>query len=201
MIRALIVACLLLAVASAFGQGRSIPEYQMAILRFPAVQQELKLTPSQKAKAIAALDVALREYKKLGAGAIRSATVQHLQGLQLKALEPLTEAQKKRLREISLQIIGPYALNSDRIAQKVGLTPSQRAQLSAALLKMTQEARINAERRGPGQTASPGAATRDMLRRQRAQLYAKAESMMTPVQKKRWRALNGKPFDLSRLKA
>ena len=69
----------------------------------------------------------------------------------------LTPAQTKRLRELDLQWRGPLALSDEKLADKVTLTPDQRAKFTA-MLKELRDTRMKAQTSmfSPGGGGFPG---------------------------------------------
>lgn len=139
--------------------------------------------------------------------------VKMLTDLKAQVLGELSQAQIKRLREISLQAVGVTALGDDTVAQRIGLGASQKAQIRKIVEKGLTTA--NDLLRKAGETASKGiknppsdADKAEFQKRLRAE-QAKIQPQLTQIrsetinaalrqlnatQKKAWDGLLGKQF-------
>ena len=112
------------------------------LLQTKAVQKELAITEAQRSK----MNVFAQEFnkqaeayrnelnKKSNNGKIqvtpdRNREIAMLNQLKTKVLGTLSAVQVKRLREISLQAVGVTALGDDAVAQKIGLSETQKKQI------------------------------------------------------------------------
>jgi hypothetical protein len=112
------------------------------LLQTKAVQKELAISEAQRSK----MNVFAQEFnkqaeayrnelnKKSNNGKIqvtpdRNREIAMLNQLKTKVLGTLSAGQVKRLREISLQAVGVTALGDDAVAQKIGLSETQKKQI------------------------------------------------------------------------
>lgn len=150
------------------------------------VQRELNLTDQQKAKINEmqqAQRVAMQELRNLPPEERR----QRMQEIRQKndPTTVLNENQKKRLKELELQWLGPMALMNPETAREVGLTDEQRSKIQGLLMEQMQQMRERFQ--GGGQ---PGA----NLEQARQQLENRILEILTPAQRQKWQQMQGKPF-------
>ena len=195
------------------------------LLPVPSVQKELKLDAKQTAKVLevnAAIDARRRQlFREARADGLFepesmvAITAELQQESEASISRVLTPAQRKRLEQIAMQIMGPLAISSPGVAAKLHLTESQQAAVEQILedRKMINEEIRNARRdmfmasRNP----DPGdRATRDLMVSeanrtiQKSEKYAdqslkKLTQLLNKKQKAALEAKMGEPFDLSKL--
>jgi hypothetical protein len=137
-------------------RAQSIDPFDMAIsnillLQDKKVQADMKVTPDQrlklnehaenaqkKTKAMA--DQLLKEGKKPEMARNDPRVQRHFQGLKKSIMEVLTPAQRRRLREISLQSAGLAAVLEPRVAQRIGMSEAQRKQIETTYRNGQQRA-------------------------------------------------------------
>ncbi len=150
------------------------------------VQRELNLTEQQKAKINEmqqAQRLAMQELRNLPPEERR----QRMQEIRQKndPTSVLNEGQKKRLKELELQWLGPMALMNPEVAKEVGLTAEQQSKIQGLVREQMQQMR--GQFQGGGQ---PGA----NLEQARQQLENRILDLLTPAQRQKWQQMQGKPF-------
>ncbi|MDW8051920.1 MAG: Spy/CpxP family protein refolding chaperone [Armatimonadota bacterium] len=175
-----------------FGFGGRMGRWGMAamLLERADVQRELNLTEQQKAQLRQmreALRAAREELRNLPPEERR----QRMQELRQKydPVNVLTEAQRKRLRELELQAMGPMAFLNPEVADALKLTQEQRARLRAIANEFFNQMRqqFQAGGFGQGQVAQ-------QLRQAREQVEQRMLQVLTPQQLQQWQQMQGKPF-------
>ncbi|GBC90668.1 MAG: hypothetical protein N2045_10225 [Fimbriimonadales bacterium] len=166
-------------------QGRGIAG--MLLMR-PDVQRELNLTEQQKAKINEmqqAMRVAMQELRNLPPDQRR----QRMEEIRQKndPTTVLTDAQKKRLRELELQWQGPMALMNPEIAREVGLTQEQQSKIQGILQEQFQAMRERFQQGG-------GQPDPQAFEKARQELENKILAVLTPAQREKWNQMLGKPF-------
>jgi hypothetical protein len=169
------------------------------ILMNPQVQAELKLTEDQIAKLREALRPAGGPGGPGGAGGGRGgfgADPQAREQMRLeqekKIKEILSAEQYKRYQQISLQLEGPSALARKEIADKVGLSDSQREKIQALI----EEQRATMRDMFQGGAGGDRQAMMEEMQKLRKETDQKILGLLTAEQKKTWEAMLGKPFQL-----
>ena len=111
-----------------------------------------------------------------------------------------TSAQKKRLKEISLQVQGTRALTTDAVVQELGISDSQKEKIN----KAQEEARTKQREAfrklfsGGGKRPSREEMTKK-FREMREQSDKAVLSVLTKSQLAKFEKMKGKPFDTSKL--
>ncbi|RMG27085.1 MAG: hypothetical protein D6724_00465 [Armatimonadetes bacterium] len=172
------------------------------ILMNPQVQAELKLTEDQVAKLREALRPAggpggpggAGGRGGFGGGADPQAREQMRLEQEKKIKEILSAEQYKRYQEISLQLEGPAALARKEIADKVGLSDSQREKIQAIL----EEQRATMRDMFQGGAGGDRQAMMEEMQKLRKATDEKILGVLTAEQKKTWEGMLGKPFQLQR---
>ena len=203
----------LVSAASAVAQIPGFPqipniEYNPLLLMNPQVQKELRLSPTNASKvqttfmseAMKILPVVTSQPGKARLSPAERnrrtfAAVNVMVG-RLAAL--LTPPQRVRLRQLTLQSIGPAAVLQPKVGAALGLTGGQRSSLMRSI--------SDSNARMAGQMQN-GRTVRDWQARMpeltRLQNAAKAEgnqalmATLTASQRAKWKAMLGKPFTLS----
>lgn len=163
---------------------------QFVLLRQPAVQEELKLTAEEKEKI-----------KKLFEGfrdrlieAVENGQRDKMAGLiqeQEKALPTVLNAsQRKRLKEVFIQVQGLWALTDPGISKDLQITTEQKKKIQD-LQKESEEAMKKLFQQG-------GAANRKDAQRKLADFHKQANekglALLTTAQQAKWKELSGEPF-------
>jgi hypothetical protein len=203
----------------------------IVLLQSRKVQAEVGITPAQRKQLNVHADwhrAQLQSYeaelKRLGAAGKPAdpdeRRLASLMGqLKVRVLKELTDAQTKRLREISLQVEGISALLDPVVAARVGLTAKQNKQLQSIFADaakrgtaLQQEALDSAvkpfkasqpknereandlERKINQAIAAAEKRIEPQLQRIRAETHALALKTLTTQQVAVWKRLQGKPF-------
>lgn len=161
----------------------------------PVVQKDLKMTPDQTQKVMGAL-------MRVGQGMVPlankagsdPASMRKMQAeyrrLESAVLAPLNATQRARVRQLTLQSIGPSAVATPAVADALKLTPPQRLRISSAAAAATS-------RMATRMRSAPGTAP-DLRRITAAQKASRVEvgrvvdAVLTAPQKARWRAMQGR---------
>ncbi|MCS6852572.1 MAG: hypothetical protein NZ700_15560 [Gemmataceae bacterium] len=136
-----------------------------AVLRDPAIRQDLKLSEDQLKKLQEAVSKAIDEN--------------------------LTPEQAKRLKQIMLQQRGLDAFNEPRVKEALKLTEDQAEKIRGIREEMAEKMREAFQRGGGG---NPREAF-EKLRQLRKDMWDKAVNVLTDEQKKVWKDLAGEPFE------
>jgi GTP1/Obg family GTP-binding protein len=224
-ITALIGLATLVAGASAQDFDRTVAS--IMLLQDQKIQAELKVTKAQRDKMnthAAAFQKVAKAYgeklQKQGKNAKANPAEENkmLGTLKNNILGTLTAAQIKRLREISLQVLGVGAIGDDLVAARLGLSATQktdvRKHLSDGLQRanaiqqktMTEarkgikEPKNEAEAKKAQQTFDSrmktlGPPAQKQLNVIRMDVQKKVLAILTPVQRTTWTGLLGKTFN------
>ncbi|GBC91853.1 hypothetical protein HRbin15_00312 [bacterium HR15] len=157
------------------------------------VQKELNLSQTQKAKLEQMREEmmqAMQELRNLPPEQRR----ERMQELRQKydPASVLTDAQRKRMRELELQWQGPFALNNPEIAKQVGLTEEQQAKIRGIIQETFQSMRGQFQ---PGQPPGQPGERMQEFQKAREQAERKILEVLTPAQREKWQQLLGKPFE------
>jgi hypothetical protein len=158
------------------------------MLRFKAVQEELKLTPEQVQKHQKLLtgmrDQMLTLIENGERKKARSVVDEQEKGLR----DILTPGQRKRLQQVYLQVQGLWAMTEADTAKALQLTPEQvknLRELQAAIEKEIEKS--------VGQ-----AGTRSAVQKKLAEHHAAANDkgllLLTAAQRDKWKEMTGEPF-------
>jgi len=121
--------------------------------------------------------------------------------MQKACTDNLNPAQLARLHQITLQSFGPKSLLDPKIGTEVGLTSAQKHKLQVGMDKVGQEQKQAAMKLLHGGTAANPSAAQGMLAQTRRQSDTLLDSILTPAQKMKWKALQGKPIKLTGMAA
>ncbi|MGE5191620.1 MAG: hypothetical protein ACM3U2_03905 [Deltaproteobacteria bacterium] len=182
------------------GQGVTLTP-EVFLIRDPVVLAELDLNEPQKAALAELAPAANEEAWKFrdvtpDAGAASEA-IQKLNDLMdARLAKLLSPPQVERLEQIVLQIQGPAAIHRPAVAEKLGLSASQRGRIAAIGAEHRQALRDIREQARAGK--NPAALSRQLEQLQSG-LQSDLLAMLTPAQRGRWNALLGKRLDLARL--
>ena len=176
------------------------PDPTLTLLRIREVQTELKLE-EEKAKKLDEINAEItRERDRLYAE--YSAKFNELnKKAEGRALGLLSEAQQRRTSQLRLQQQGERALVTTQVAEKVGLSQEQRAEISKII---SQRGPLTLSGRDQGRNATPPNANvpaqdrieqfREAATRRDTELREKIIAVLTPEQKTKWSELTGETF-------
>jgi Spy/CpxP family protein refolding chaperone len=160
------------------------------LLTQKSVQEELKLTPEQ-VKKVEAFAAKQREtfqgLRDLDQDARREKMQQLAKEGEQTVKDTLNADQQKRLRQISLQQQGAFALANPQIAKKLGLSDDQQAKIKDVMAD-AQEKMRDAFQGGFNDE------TRKKMQEIRKETNTKALAVLTDEQKAKWKAMTGKRF-------
>ena len=163
---------------------------KLLLLRQKSVQEELKLTPELCTKIAIYTEKEHETYKqslKLNAEE-REKKFNELEKDHEKYIaDNLSEAQRKRLEQITMQIIGLRFLTRPKAAEVLKLTPEQQEKFK----KLHEEGRKDL---AALVDAKNGEDKNEKLAKLRADLDKKIEAILTDEQKEKARAYVGEPF-------
>lgn len=213
---ALFVACLAFGPAMADEFDRHVAD--LFILQAKPIQHELGITEAQRARMnqAAAADEKRKEayhkeLEKTKSQPSKSRVFALYRQLKTEVFNQLSEAQLRRLREISLQHIGVVALGDPVVGKRLGLSSAQ-VQRIQGMVKNDAQTLSKTERqlREPVVARFKGKAQTEENRRKFEQEVYNAVaprlkemevkdhdqilSVLTPAQKSAWKALQGRPF-------
>ena len=160
------------------------------LLQRPDVQRELNLTEQQKTQIRQmqeAMRTAWQEMRNLPPQERR----QKIEELRQKndPTKVLNETQRKRLRELELQAMGPMAFLQPEVADELKLTQEQRSRLQGIVMEQLQQLRELWQGGGFGQ--GQGAQNLQQIREQTEKQMLE---VLTPAQRQQWQQMQGKPF-------
>ena len=168
------------------------------LLQVDEVQAELKLTAEQREKVDATHDEFMTARRQIFAEADKESGVRgsKMKELKDKNAEKLTEvldqAQRKRLREIVLQVNGASELDGKEVAEELKITPEQKKQLAEvrkANAKARREALKALEDGGEGSRS-------EKLSELQTNGDKKLLEVLTPEQRKQFEGMQGKKVKL-----
>ncbi|MDW8107340.1 MAG: Spy/CpxP family protein refolding chaperone [Armatimonadota bacterium] len=175
-----------------FGFGGRMARWGMAamLLERADVQRELNLTEQQR-NQIRQMREAMRAAREELRNLPPEERRQRMQELRQKydPVNVLTDAQKKRLRELELQAIGPMAFLNPEVADELKLTQEQRSRLQAIVNEFFSQMRQQFQAGGFGQGQAA-----QQLQQAREQMEQRMLQVLTPQQRQQWQQMQGKPF-------
>lgn len=207
--RSLLVCALLgLAVcANAQFPGLQMPSlwYNPVVVMDPGAQKDLHLTQAQVNKIQGVIMQEGMKLMSLAGGAAGAQTKNP--GDLMKALPQIMDAYKKmqkactdnlnptqlaRLHQLTLQLLGPTALTDSKVRSALGLTDAQTKRFQEATARIgASSLKALGSGAGGGMANAPALAGRN---RQAAQ--AALDAILTPKQKAKWKAMQGKPLHM-----
>lgn len=209
-----ILACASMAQVS-FGGRASQPNILNAgagYLAMPAVQKELGLSATVSKKIqdkITASTRAMmgsmqsantpRDPKERGAAIQKQmASMQKVQG---ECVALLTPSQKVRLKQITLQQMGPQAMYNPEVKKELGLNESQTKKIGEIMQSTFRQMFSNTGVK-PGERPSREDAIKRMqefAKKQdatRAKTNSETMKVLSPTQRAKWKSMQGKPFKI-----
>jgi Spy/CpxP family protein refolding chaperone len=161
----------------------------LTMIRHKAALEELKLTKEQTEK----LKDFMTEWRDKMLALVENGQRDKLPGVlkeqQEKLFKILTPEQVKRLKQVTLQVHGLWAMTTPEAAKELRLTDDQTKKLRA--LQSETEKQMNKLFEG-------GATTRTEAQKKVAELHAAANEkglqVLTEEQRARWKGLLGEPF-------
>jgi len=118
-----------------------------------------------------------------------------LKKMQDDSLAPLTQAQRERYRQLSLQFFGPTALITPKVAKKLGLSSAQQQRLAASFSSSGKALGSSASSARAGAHSDPMAAMnnlRSATAKARTAQETAAKAILTPAQWSQWQSMQGK---------
>ena len=208
--RGLVVGLILAVGIGAHAQAPGMPSlwYNPALMMDPAVQKDLHVSQDVAQKAVQAM---MQTAMKVGPAAMSAAggttptpaqqkeLIAALDRMQKDTTKDLTPAQKARLHEITLQSYGPKALLDPKIGAQVGLTAVQTDKLRTELFKVAHAQAQAMRAQNGGKTGFNLQAIQETAKKGRTQSEAVLARVLTPVQRAKWKNLQGRPITLGPL--
>jgi hypothetical protein len=192
--------------------GISMPSlwYNPVLLMDPGVQKELKLS---QAASNNISGIIISEAMKMGpaamsmmggkapsqADASRKAPLiqEGYVKMQKACTDNMNATQLERLHQITLQSFGPMSLLDPKIGSQVGLTPAQENKLQSELTKLAAVKRASVSKMfSNGMKPDPAAQAAS-----KAKSDALLNTVLTAKQRAKWKALQGKPYQLTGIAA
>lgn len=198
------------AAVSALAQFSMIPdlEYNPLLILDAKVQKELRIAPAAGAKLNNAfMEEAFKilpaitsspDTKPISPQQRTKLMLEGIKRMQTRLASMLTPPQRGRLRQLTLQSIGPAAVLQPKVAASLGLSSTQRNRLLDSI--SAANARV-ASKLQSGQSSDQW--QKQMGEMIKLQNLAKAEgnralgATLTPAQKAKWKAMLGKPFPMT----
>ncbi len=183
-----------------YAQPSGLPnlDYLPVLLFNPAVQRDLKLSPQvvqQEQSIIISMGMQMLPMIQKGGAPTpdaRQKMIRAYEDLENKAVAPLSPAQRVRLHQLTLQFYGPTALEFPAIAKKVGLTPAQKAKLDLIVSTSGRGMLGHMPNAKNGNMNSQFGAMSKSMDQARAATERQVDKILTPAQKARWAALQGR---------
>jgi len=181
--------------------------YNPILMMDPVVQKELHVSKETASKAFSAM---IQEAMKLMPLMMQkpngTPTPQEIakrqaemtastERMQKASVADLNTAQRQRLHELTLQSTGPMALLDPKVGAQIGLTHGQAATLQSKLSGIMS---ANTGNMGSMMAGGMGG-LQAMQEKTRPAAEAALGSVLTPKQKLKWKALQGKPVKLTPL--
>jgi Spy/CpxP family protein refolding chaperone len=160
-----------------------------------SVQEELKLTDSQKEKIkeFAAKQQEARAGLRDLSQEERAEKARELnKAAETFAKETLTAEQHKRIKQIVLQQAGVLAFNGEEVQKELKLTDEQKEKIKTLAEDMGKDMRELGQPGGGGDFQE----MRKKMEALRKEYVGKAAEVLTAEQKKQWADMTGKPFEL-----
>ncbi len=167
------------------------------LVRDPAVQQELAITPKQRAALDAAYDAVaerLWQLRDIGAGPFAAEKSKLLATMESKALAILEPPQQARLRGLVVQARGWPCIVEPPIGGKLKLSPEQ----IQTIERITAETR--AEMIKIAASDETTSARQETLRKLRTREGTSIQEALSIDQRRALAAVVGKPYDLSQVR-
>ena len=202
------MAAVLMISAGASGQNeQKARTYNMAgrgmtvayLLRNEVVKKEIGITQKQAAK----LEEVLR-YRRLVPGQFRQMPEKEREEAiakyakraakrEKKIAEILDDKQEKRLEELRIQAMEPYALMDERITKKLLVTDQQKQEMAKVRDGIFEKMRTF--------MASGNRPSREGMERMRQNVGEALRKILTEEQTAKYEKMKGKPFDMSQLRS
>ena len=164
------------------------------------VQDELKLSDDQKTQLKKHCDTLpdpmefMQKLQGLKPEDRQKEMMSHHEKLAKLLQKTLKPDQAKRLQQIEFQLQGaPYAINHPKIAEELKITGEQKKKFMTVMQGMHEKMQAlakEAENGGNPQEIQP------KMQELHKDHQAKAEAILTGAQKKQWKEMLGKPFNL-----
>lgn len=199
------------------GRGGFRLEVITAVVDNPDLQAELKVTDAQKEKLKSINEKQDEATKKLFEGfkggkggkgfdkdafaEIREKSAKVREDSRKAIEEVLTADQKKRIKEIQLQVDGIRAFDEEEVAAQLNLNESQKSKIKGISDDYTKDiGELFGRGKGGGgfdkEKASENAKKREKLSKA---AMADIEDVLTDEQRSKWKTMVGAPFDTSKL--
>jgi len=182
-------------------------DYNPALLMNPAVQKDMKVSPATANKAMGVMmevGAAFQRRAQANGTANQADMVAAFKKMQTKIAALLTPAQKVRLRQLTLQFVGPAAVLQKRVANELHLTGDQKLLFRAQIQTIYKNAFATYAR--PTGNAPDAAALQQRMgevAKRQAQVKTLSEAalakLLTPPQKAAWTKMLGKKIPLTGL--
>jgi len=213
-----LLALFLLLASSAVAQlpGMSLPggmklpniEYNPVLLINPTIQKELKLSPAGAAKVQNAfMEEAMKLLPAITGGgngkpmpqaAKMKLMMEGVKKMQTRLASMLNPVQRTRLRQLTLQSIGPAAVLQPNVAKQLGLTATQQSRLKTSILAANSKIAAGSVQ-GRTQQEFQGQLQRMGKLQEQAKVVGERalNATLTAPQKAKWRSMLGRPFKMS----
>jgi hypothetical protein len=177
------------------GRGGAGGTSSVTLAQQKSVQDELKLSEEQIEK-LKQVGAKMREAFGGGGGGgdreeARKKFAEATQAAEKDMAGILSADQTKRLKEITLQQIGPMAFARPEVAKEVGLSDDQQAKVKEITDAYSSETRAQFQAGGGGGDREEARKKRETLRKDTGD---KLLALLKDDQKKAWEKLVGEPF-------
>lgn len=194
------------------GRGLADP---LMLLRLEQVQKELELVDEQKAelqkigqqmgdeirKMFSGMQDLTREERLEKMRELREKLQEKAEEFRKKAYDELLPHQKKRLREIRVQMLGSGALSDKEVIEALGITKDQQKKLTAIGEEVSNKVREmfrGLENLSREERRTKFRELREEMGKAREEGQKKALQVLTPPQRKKLEQLKGEKFELDR---
>ncbi len=184
---------------SPFGSAMPNLDYLPVLLFNPKVQKELDLSPAvvqQEQSLIIEMGMKMLPLAQTGNSSAqnRKQMIHAYEELEGRTIAPLNFAQRSRLHELTLQFYGPMALEMPSVANKLGLSPNQKTKIAEIVSENGRSMQGGVPKGNGGNMASQLGSMSKRMEAARAVAQHKLDKVLTPAQRAKWTALQGRPL-------
>jgi len=171
-------------------------EVRAMMPRFPImaredVQKELKLTADQISKINDIISDVVKDGPN-GSKIMMLHPGADVDGMDADVAKLLDDKQRKRMKEVWLQITGGRAFVKDEIAKEIGITKEQRTKITELQQEMMTQMREMAVQPGEAMNEERLAEIKKMQK----EMEAKIEKLLTKEQQATWTTMKGAKFEM-----
>ena len=187
-------------ISNAQMKGMPTVEYMPTLLMSPQVQQDLHLSPAlaqQEQGLIMQAGMKMLPMLQQKQNANREQMAEQMKAafmsMQNEIVRPLNAAQRARLHQLTLQMLGPVALAQPNVVRALKLTAAQQSRINEVVATSGRETLGHMPKGGPGQNIMAQAQEmRKAQNRSRAISEQKVNQILTSAQRRQWDQMQGR---------